>query len=89
MTTPSGAEIFDFAAGAGGRIFDLPRSYQDRVAEVVRKLHPKTVTRQVQRVMASEGYLGSSHPLIRDLDGDRLRDVHRRLSRKVVTDGAG
>lgn len=64
MTTPRGAGIFDYAAGAGGRIFDLPRPYQDKVADVVRRLHPGTVTDQVQRVMASDGYLGSVHPLL-------------------------
>lgn len=78
MTTASGAEIFDFAVGSGGRIFDLPRPYQDKVAEVVRLLHPGTVTRRVQRVMASEGYLGSKHPLIRGCGNET-----------GVTDGAG
>lgn len=65
VTRPSGAEIVDYANGCGGRIFDLPRPYQDKVAEVVRRLHPGTVTRRVQKVMASDGYLGSEHPLIR------------------------
>lgn len=85
----TGTGILDYARGVGGRIFDLPRGYQDTVAAVVRTLHPKTITREMQLLMASDGYLGSSHPLIRGLDVDELHEFHRKLAGKAVTDGTG
>lgn len=65
----SGPRVLDYASGAGGRVFDLPRSYQDAIADVVRRLHPGTVARRLQKVMASDGYLESNHPLVRGRDG--------------------
>lgn len=77
----AGVGTLDYANGAGGRILDLPRSYQDAIATAVRTLHPKTVARHLQRVMASDGYLGSTHPLIRGLDSDGLCEFHRRFGK--------
>lgn len=86
----SGVWMLDYANGLRGRIFDLPPAYQDMIAAAARTLHPKTVTREMQRLMASDGYLRSNHPLIRDLDGDGLAEFHRQLAtRRVVPDGAG
>lgn len=77
-----GVRILDYGRGIGGRIFDLPASYQDAIADAVRTLHPKTVYRREQQLMASDGYLSSEHPLIRSLDSAGLRELHRQMSRR-------
>lgn len=87
--TVAGARILDYTIGAGGGIFELPDAYLDRIADVMRMAHPKTITRELQLVMASAGYIGSNHPLIRGLDEYELREFHRDLARKAVTDGTG
>lgn len=89
MRNATGVSLLDFANGIGGRILDLPRTYQDAIAAAVRTLHPKTITRQMQMLMASDGYAGSSHALIRGMGCDELREFHHRLAGKAVTDGAG
>lgn len=80
MSAAGAVRVLDYAHGVGGRIFDLPAYYQDAIADAMRGLHPATATRQVQLVMASDGYLGSEHPLIRGLDVNGLRELHRQLA---------
>ncbi len=87
--TRIGVRALDFANWAGGRVFDLPPAYQEKIALAVRTAHPKTIRRELQLLMASVGYVGSSHPLIRGLDEFELREFHLQLAGKAVTDGAG
>lgn len=75
----TGEVVVDYLQGLGGRIFDLPREYQDAAAEALRDAHPRAINRRVLLyALVSDRYARSRHPLLVDLDEEQTRIFSRR-----------
>lgn len=75
----TGEVVVDYLQGLAGRIFDLPREYQDAAAEALRDAHPRAINRRVLLyALVSDGYARSRHPLLVGLDEEQTRIFSRR-----------
>ena len=74
-------KILWYAFGMGGRIFDLPRQYQDAVARSVTVAHPQSFYRRaVVYCMTSGRFKPSTHPMIAGLTTDEYRRQSTRIT---------
>lgn len=74
-------KILWYGFGVGGRIFDLPRQYQDAVAQAVVQAHPSSFYRRaLLYCLVSGEFRRSTHPQVTGLTVDELR---RRTSDRI------
>lgn len=69
--------VIEYAFGARGRVFDLPKQYQDAIIEANTYGHPRTLDRRITELMASGRFRPSSHPSIKGMTLADLRAYQR------------
>lgn len=72
-----GGSMIAYAAGAGGRVCDLPGHYLDMIAEAVATCHPEYVKPRVRELLVNGEFRRSTHP---ELIGVTLAELRRRHS---------
>lgn len=76
-------KILWYAFGMGGRIFDLPRQYQDAIARTVIIAHPQSFyRRELLYCLVSGRFARSMHPQLVGLNQDEVRELCNALARR-------
>jgi hypothetical protein len=70
-----GSSMVWYARGSGGRFCDLPPYYLDMLAEAVRHVYPKELTRAVRELLVSGRFMRSNHPRLKHTTLEQLRNT--------------
>lgn len=75
-------KILWYGLGVGGRVFDLPRGYQDAIARAVQTAHPRSFNRRaLLYCLVSGRFKSSSHRKLTGLTEDEARKLCRDWER--------
>lgn len=79
-------KILWYGLGVGGRIFDLPRHYQDAVARAVQTAHPRSFNRRaLLYCLVSGRFKPSTHRKLTGLTVDEVRVLCRDWKRAAAS----